>query len=181
MAGQNEVRRPGAADYAAVEQLRDGRQLEVRALRPDDQAELLAAIDRTSAQSLYRRFFGVKRHFTDKEVAFFINIDFVSHVALVAVVTEDGRPRIVGGGRYVVVESGKAELALAVIDDYQGQSIGRLLLHHLIVIARNANLVEFVAEVLPGNSAMLKVFETSGLPISTRRAGGVVHVSLQLT
>ena len=101
--------RASAADYAAVELLRDGRRLEIRALRPDDQAELLAAVDRTSAQSLYRRFFGVKRHFTDKEVDFFVNVDFVSHVALVAVVAEDRRPRIVGGGRYVVVELGKAE------------------------------------------------------------------------
>jgi ribosomal protein S18 acetylase RimI-like enzyme len=100
---------------------------------------------------------------------------------LVAVVAEDGRPRIVGGGRYVVVESGKAELAFAVIDDYQGQSIGQLLMRHLIAIARNAGLVELVAEVLPSNSAMLKVFQKSGLPINTRRADGIVHVSLQLT
>jgi RimJ/RimL family protein N-acetyltransferase len=181
MAGPNEVRGPGAADYVAVELLREGRRLEVRALRPDDQAELLAAVDRISAQSLYRRFFGVKRHFTDKEVAFFTNVDFVSHVALVAVVAEDGRPRIVGGGRYVVVESGKAELAFAVVDDYQGQSIGQALLRHLIAIARNSGLVEFIADVLPSNSAMLKVFEKSGLPIDTRRADGIVHVSLQLT
>jgi ribosomal protein S18 acetylase RimI-like enzyme len=181
MPGQNEVPRSSAADYAAVEQLRDGRRLEIRALRPDDQAELLAAVDRTSAQSLYRRFFGVKRHFTDKEVDFFVNVDFVDHVALVALVAEDRRPRIVGGGRYVVVESGKAELAFAVIDDYQGQSIGRLLMRHLIVIARNAGLVELVADVLPSNSAMLKVFQKSGLPINTRRADGIMHVSLQLT
>ena len=180
MAGRNEVSRPGAADYAAVELLRDGRRLEIRALRPDDQAELLAAVDRTSAQSLYRRFFGVKRHFTDKEVDFFVNVDFVSHVALVAVVAEDGQPRIVGGGRYVVVESGKAELAFAVIDDYQGQSIGQLLMRHLIAIARNAGLVELVADVLPSNSAMLKVFQKSGLPVNTRRADGIMHVSLRL-
>src|ERR1700749_94158 len=175
MAGRKEASRPGAADYAAVELLRDGRRLEIRALRPDDQAALLAAVDRTSAQSLYRRFFGGKRPFTPK------NVDFVSHVALIAVVAEDGRPRIVGGGRYVVVESGKAELAFAVIDDYQRQSIGRLLMRHPIAIARSAGLVELVAEVLASNSAMLKVFEKSGLPINTRRAGGVVHVSLQLT
>ena len=181
MPGQNEVPRSGAADYAAVELLRDGHRLEIRALRPDDQAELLAAVDRTSAQSLYRRFFAVRRHFTDKEVDFFVNVDFVSHVALVAVVAEDRRPRIVGGGRYVVVEPGKAELAFAVIDDYQGQSIGQLLMRHLIVIARNAGLVELVADVLPSNSAMLKVFQKSGLPINTRRADGIMHVSLQLT
>ena len=68
--------------YSVTEALRDGCQVEIRALRPEDRADLLAA--RTSAQSLYRRFFGLKRSFTDQEAAFFINVDFVNHVALVA-------------------------------------------------------------------------------------------------
>lgn len=169
------------ARYFAVETLRDGRQVEIRALQPDDQAGLEAAVDHTSAQSLYRRFFGAKRHFTDEEVAFFLHVDFVSHVALVAVVKEDGRPTIVAGGRYVVVQPGKAELAFTVVDAYQGQSIGAALMRHLIGIARNAGLEEFIADVLPSNDPMLKVFERSGLPMSTRRVGGTVQVSLRLT
>ena len=67
--------------------------MEIRALRADDQAELLAAVERSSAKSRYRRFFGAKRYFSDKEIAFFVNVDFVSHVALVAVVEEGGSPR----------------------------------------------------------------------------------------
>ena len=47
-----------AAKYSAVDLLRDGRRVEIRALKPDDQADLVAAVGRTSAQSLYRRFFG---------------------------------------------------------------------------------------------------------------------------
>jgi hypothetical protein len=53
-----------AAGYSAVEVLRDGRRIEIRALRKDDRAELLDAVERTSAQSLYRRFFGAKRYFS---------------------------------------------------------------------------------------------------------------------
>jgi GNAT superfamily N-acetyltransferase len=34
---------------------------------------------------------------------------------------------IVGGGRYVLVEPGKAKVAFAVIDEYQGQGIGAAL------------------------------------------------------
>jgi len=108
------------AQYSAVETLRDGSRVEIPALRQEDRTELLAAVGRTSAQSLYRRFFGVKRGFTDSEVDFFMNIDFARHVALVAVLEESGREVIVGGGRYVVVAPGKAELAFAVIDQYQG-------------------------------------------------------------
>jgi RimJ/RimL family protein N-acetyltransferase len=169
-----------AAKYLAAETLRDGRPVEIRALRPDDQAELLAAVERSSAKSRYRRFFGAKRYFSDKEIDFFVNIDFVNHVALVAVVEEGGRPTIIGGGRYVVVQPGRAELAFAVVDQYQGHSIGAALMRHLIAIARHAGLTELIADVLPDNIPMLKVFEKCGLRVSTRHESRSVRVSLQL-
>lgn len=170
-----------AAKYLAAEMLRDGRLMEIRALRPDDQPGLLAAVDRSSAKSRYRRFFGAKRHFSDKEIAFFVNVDFVNHVALVAIVDEDARPTIAGGGRYVVVQPGQAELAFIVVDQYQGQSIGAALLRHLIAIARQAGLAELIADVLTDNIAMLKVFEKCGLRVSTRHEARTVRVSLRLT
>src|SRR5262249_28310710 len=110
-----------AAKYSAFESMRDGRRMEIRALRPDDRDELLSAVDRASAQSLHRRFFAVRRRFTEREIDYFVNVDFVDHVGLVAIVEEADRPRIVGGARFVVVEPGQAEVAFAVIDQYQGQ------------------------------------------------------------
>jgi RimJ/RimL family protein N-acetyltransferase len=170
-----------AAEYEAVEALRDGRRFTIRALRPDDRAEFLAAVGRSSAQSLYRRFFSPKRGFSEEEIAHFVNVDFVNHVALVAVLDEGGRDVIVGGGRYIVVQSEKAEVAFVVVDDYQGQGVGAALMRHLATIARDAGLRELIAEVLANNVSMLKVFEKSGLLLSTAREAGVVHVTLQLT
>jgi RimJ/RimL family protein N-acetyltransferase len=170
-----------SATYSAVELLRNGQQVEIRALRPGDRASLLAAVSRTSSQSLYRRFFAVKRGFTEQEIAFFSNVDFVSHVALVAVMEEGGQPFIVGGGRYIIMQPGQAEVAFVVVDQYQGHGIGAKLLHHLAVIARDAGLKELVAEILPDNTSMLKVFERSGLPISTQRGPQGVHITLQLS
>ena len=115
----------GASEYSAVEPLRDGRRVEIRALKPDDREGLVAAVGRASDQSLYRRFFGAKRDFSEREIAFFLNVDFVNHVALVAVLEEDGRPVIIAGGRYVVVQPGKAEVAFAVVDRYQGRVSAR--------------------------------------------------------
>ena len=54
------------ANYSAVETLCDGHRVEIRALRPDDETGLIAAVERTSARSLQRRFFSLKRTFTDK-------------------------------------------------------------------------------------------------------------------
>ena len=115
------------ASYSAIETLRDGRKVEIRAQRPVDRDDLTSAIARTSKDSLYRRFFVAKREFSEKEVSFFVDVDFVNHVALVAVAKEGGQAAIVGGGRYVVVRPGQAEVAFAVIDEYQGQGIGRRL------------------------------------------------------
>jgi hypothetical protein len=84
---------------SAIETLPDGARIEIRALSSDDEADLVAAVARTSAESMRRRFFVVKRSFTDQETAFFLNVDFVNHVALVAVIEEVGRPVLAGGGR----------------------------------------------------------------------------------
>ena len=129
---------------------------------------------------MYRRFFGAKREFSEKERAFFLNVDFVGHVALVAVVEVAGTAEIAGGGRYIVQPPDTAEIAFVVTDDYQGQGIGAALLGHLAILARDAGLKEFTAEVLPENIPMLKTFEKSGLKMSTKREFGTVHVALQL-
>lgn len=165
-------------NFSVIESLREGREIEIRAQRPQDRDDLEAAIVRMSDESLYRRFFGARRHFSDAEARYFLNIDFVSHAALVAVAHENGKPAIVGAGRYVVVEPGAAEVALGVIDEYQGQGIGAALMRNLSSIARQAGLNKLIAEVLASNGAMFKVFERSGLQMSTRREGSVIHVTL---
>jgi RimJ/RimL family protein N-acetyltransferase len=53
-------------------------------------------------------------------------------------------------------------------------------MRHLSSLARESGLKEFVAEVLPENTAMLKVFEKSGLSLRTRRESQTVHVVLKL-
>jgi GNAT superfamily N-acetyltransferase len=169
-----------AATYTATECLRDGRTFEVRALKPSDEADMLAAVDRIGTQSLYRRFMGAKRGFSDKERAFFLNVDFINHVALVAVVKEEDHASIVAGGRYIAEKPGTAEVAFAVVDDYQGQGIGAILLRHLAALAREAGLKEFTAEVLADNTPMLKVFERSGLKFSSKRSADGIHAVLQL-
>ncbi len=169
------------ARYSATETLRDGRSIEIRALKPADRDELLSAVGRMSDQSIYRRFFSPKQTFTDQEVAYYVNVDFVNHVALVAVLQEDGRSAIVGGTRYIVSEPGRAEVAFAVDDAHQGQGIGALLMKHLAAIARRSGLKELFAEVLPNNMAMLKVFEKSRLGVSTKREQGVLHVTIEIS
>jgi len=172
---------PRAASFSVAETLRDGRPVHIRAQKPTDVEGLRAAVAQTSAETLSRRFFAPKRHFSEQEVAYFLNIDFVTQVALVAVVDEGGKQSIVAGGRYVLVQPGVAEVAFAVVDEYQGQGIGTKLMRHLVSIAREAGLHELVAEVLPDNQPMLSVFQKCGLKVATRRDRSAVHVTMQLT
>ena len=141
---------------------------------------MLAALEETSAQSLQRRFFVTKRHFSERERAFFMEPDFRNHVALVACTEDAGRSMIIGGGRYVVFEPGRAETAFVVIDAWQRRGIGGLLTGHLIAIAREAGLTELTAEVLSENSAMLGVFHKFGFKPAATREPQAVHMVLAL-
>jgi RimJ/RimL family protein N-acetyltransferase len=167
------------ANISVSETLRNGQRVEIRSQRLLDRRDLEAALARMSDESLHRRFFGARRHFSEKEAEYFLDIDFVNHVALVAVVEENGKQAIVGAGRYVVTQPGQAELAFGVLDQYQGQGLGAALMRELVTIARHAGITELIADVLGSNLAMLKVFEKSGLQMTTKREGSIVHVTLK--
>lgn len=167
------------ASYHVTETLSDGRKVEIRAQRRDDREALHAAFQRASPETLYHRFFAAKREFSEKETHFFLDIDFVNHVALVAEVNENGRIAIVGGCRYIVVGPKRAEVAFSVIDAYQKKGLGVALMRHIAAIGREMGLEELAAEVLSENTPMLKVFERSGLAVTARHEGAVVHVSMR--
>jgi ribosomal protein S18 acetylase RimI-like enzyme len=169
-----------AIDYTARELLRDGSEIDIRALRREDEADMLAAIGKISAQSLQRRFFVMKRHFSDKERAYFMDVDFKNHVAIVALEAEAGRKVIVGGGRYIVFEPGRAEMAFVVIDAWQGRGVGSILMRHLVKIASDSGLKELTAEVLPENTAMIKVFGKFGFSPAPRRDPQILHLVRKL-
>jgi RimJ/RimL family protein N-acetyltransferase len=161
--------------------LRDGRRVLIRAIRPDDRAGLLSAVRRSSEQSRFRRFFSFRNEFSEREIAYFVDVDFVRHVALVALTEAAGTPEIVGGARYIQGGSGSAELAFAVVDAWQGQGLGAALLRHLARLARAAGLQSLEAEVLPENQPMLKVLQRGGFPVRMERRADAVHVRLDLT
>jgi len=171
---------PDIASFSVDEPLRNGEHIEIRALRPSDRHALLVATERTSDRSLYRRFFGVRREFSDEEVSSFVDVDFVNQVALVAIRHAPGGELIVAGARYIIVRPGAAEIAFTVVDEFQGRGIAGALLRHLLSLARTAGLRQFIAEVLPENTAMLRVLERSGLKSEKKREDGVVHITLQL-
>ena len=74
----------------------------------------------------------------------------------------------------------RAVVAFLVEEDFHGLGIARRLLQHLGRIAIDRGVLRFEAEVLPYNSAMLKVFAASGWPMSKRHDDGAIHITLTL-
>ena len=103
--------------------------------------------------------------------------------ALVVTTQRNGAETLLGGGRYAV-EAGdrpqRAELAFLTAEAYRGRGAARLVLRHLVVLAREARLASLEADVLAENQSMMNVFRRSGLPMVQRRDGNVVHVTLWL-
>ena len=169
--------------YAVEEKLRDGTEVIIRAVRPDDADRLVNAFRQLDPQSVYARFFGYRKEPTAVELARLDTLDFVREVALVATKMTDDKA-VIGGARYVTRDVDgvrAAEVAFTVEEAYQGRGLAGRLLKHLIVIARDAGIERFEAEVLSENKPMLAVFERSGLPVKQSRTSGIVHVELELS
>jgi GNAT superfamily N-acetyltransferase len=166
--------------YAIDEVLSDGSPIHIRAITPADKDLLFAHFSGLSQDSRYTRFFGAKRTLTRDELARFTELDFDNQVGLTATLTEDGNERFIGVGRYYRLQDrARAEVAFAVLDEYQGRGIATLLLEHLRRIANAAGILEFTAEVMETNRHMLHVFRESGFQDHISNKDGTVHVSLR--
>lgn len=171
-------------NYQVVETLRSGQFITIRAIRPEDSALILEGFSELDKHSLYLRFFQYKSKISDQELEYLTEVDFIDHVALVAVVGPIDQAKIIGGGRYFAYDHPakirSAEIAFMVHDRYQGQGIATLIMKHLLIIARDNKIAQFEAEVLPENNRMLAVFSRAGLPMNVSRIHDVLHVTLTL-
>ncbi len=171
-------------NYQAHDRLPDGRPVTIRAIRPEDKPLLLAGLQRQSPHAVYLRFFRYKDTLTDQELAYFTEVDFVNHVAIVASLEKDGVDYPVAVGRYIVSPDAPwptAEVALSVDESCQGIGVGTTVLKHLLQIARGAGIRELVGMVLPENTLMLEIIDHSGLPVARKlNETGVLEVRLRL-
>jgi ribosomal protein S18 acetylase RimI-like enzyme len=168
-------------DYAADEVLRDGTQVHIRAIRPDDKQALVDLFERLSPQTVYYRFHGVKKRLSREELVYLTELDFHRRAALVAVLRMSRAEQIVGVGRYASAPGEpehRAEVALTVEDAHQGRGIGSLLLKHLMGVARAEGITELHAYVLADNKGMLRLFERTGLVVRRSAAGGTCHLTM---
>ena len=174
-----------ARNYSAQETLKNGLQVTVRAIRPDDRDAVLAALKELDERTVYLRFFGPKQEFTHQELTEATDVDFVRTIALVTCIQDGAEEKIIGAGRYIgfgnVEPPDRAEVAFTVEEDFHGLGISSMMLRHLARIAKEKGITQFHAEVLQENKGMLVVFNRSGLPMKQEYADGITHVTLSLS
>ncbi|MEV0152368.1 GNAT family N-acetyltransferase [Micromonospora sp. NPDC050686] len=158
--------------------LSDGTTVQLRPIRPDDAPAIVAMHSRFSERTRYLRYFSPYPRIPERDLRRFVQVDHRDREAFVVLAGD----RIVAVGRYERLgpQSPEAEVAFVVEDAYQGRGIGSVLLEHLADAARRYGIVHFVAEVLPANGAMLRVFADFGYQVQRQYADGVVHLSFPI-
>jgi acetyltransferase len=146
----------------------DSRRIRVRTLRATDGPRHEAFVRGLSAETLYNRMLGAGMAVTPEGLQRLVNVDQRTHIALAAVVRENGAERIVGVARYALeADPGFAELAVTVDDAWQGCGVGRRLLTALIRRARAARVTCLFGDCFPSNTAMLSLLRNSGFSIAS--------------
>ncbi|MGC4805502.1 GNAT family N-acetyltransferase [Micromonospora sp. DT233] len=158
--------------------LSDGTTVALRPIRPEDAPQIVAMHSRFSERTRYLRYFSPYPRIPERDLRRFVVVDHRDREAFVVLAAG----RIVAVGRYERLgpEAPEAEVAFVVEDAYQGRGIGSVLLEHLADAARRVGIVHFVAEVLPANGAMLRVFADFGYQVQRQYADGVVHLSFPI-
>ena len=161
-----------------AERLRDGAQIVIRPIGPQDRSELEAGMERLSPESRYRRFFTPASRLSASQLRYLTEVDHRDHEALVALEPETGHG--IGVARFVRSPADRdlAEVAVAVADPWHGRGVATALLNRLTERARAEGIRRFSAEILAENQPMLDLIDDIGSV--TMRSGGHGRVEAEL-
>ncbi len=170
------------AHWEADVLLTDGTVAHLRPILPADADLLVAFYGRVSDESKYLRFFAPYPRLTRRDIARFTDVDSTDRVALIVTVGPD----MVAVGRFdragpVGTPAGRqADVAFLVEDAHHGRGLASVLLEHLAVIARELGITAFVAQVLPQNERMARVFADAGYTVRDRTEDDVLLLDFPL-
>ena len=155
--------------------LRDGSAVLIRPVRRADARLLADGFARLSARSRRLRFLSPKQELSPAELGYFTDVDHHDHEALGALDHADGRG--VGIARYVrdADDPQAAEIAVTVIDDWQGRGLGTELMAQLSERARSEGIRRFTALVAADNPAMARLLRNVRADLVRREPGALQY------
>jgi acetyltransferase len=172
---------PYPNQHTAPYRLRDGAEVVVRAIRPEDEPLVLALFASFSERTIRLRFFSMVRTLTHDALIRLCHLDYNREMALVAALRDGGREQLLGVSRYYLdPETGGAEFALVVGDPWQGRGLGGHLLRRLIEVARQGGVRRLTGQVLSENTPMLRLARALGFAVRPSSERAVSEVVLAL-
>ena len=167
--------RPRAAVTGRPVKLRDGSKVLIRQVQPADGPLLADGFARLSGESRRMRFLARKDRLSAAELRYFTDLDHRDHEALCALDQADGRG--VGVARYVrdAEDPRAAEIAVTIVDDWQGRGLGAELLARLSDRARSEGICRFSALVAEDNRAMAGLLRKMSASLTGRSLGTVEY------
>jgi RimJ/RimL family protein N-acetyltransferase len=167
---------------ARLLELSDGTQVHVRPIVPEDEPLLHEAVAAMSERTVYFRFFSPIKRMSDAVAHRLAVVDYNDRFALVGSTHRPaGKERIVGVARYDrAPRTEVAEVAVAVIDEFQRRGLGGALLAILARVAREHGIKTFSLIVLPENQQMLGLLRKMGWIHQAKLVGGVYEISFDI-
>jgi acetyltransferase len=178
--------RPYPTRYVAPWTTKDGTQVTIRPIRPEDEPAMVHFHETLSEQSVYYRYFHMMnleqrvRHERLTRICF---IDYDREMALVAERhnPETGNPEILAVARMTKILWGnEAEVAIIVSDQWQGRGLGKELMARLLIIGADEKLSRLTADILPENRSIMRVCEKLGFTLKHSLEDEVVRAEFKL-
>jgi acetyltransferase len=160
------------------------RELTLRPIRPEDEAQHRAFLERVDPQDIRLRVFSTRRSIERSELARLTQIDYEREMALlVTAPLADGTEETLGVVRALVdPDNIEAEFGILVRSDCKGMGLGRRLMDTLIAFLRGRGTQRLVATVLNENAAMLGLAKALGFtPNRQQPEPGARRIALALT
>ncbi|MEZ6097723.1 MAG: bifunctional acetate--CoA ligase family protein/GNAT family N-acetyltransferase [Pirellulaceae bacterium] len=155
--------RPYPEEFTRKAEMKEGREVLLRPIKPEDEPMWREMLDACSRESLWFRFRHIFKETTHEMAARFCFIDYDRELAIVAEIEEDGQRKLIGVGRLVAgADPRDAEYAVLVADAWQDQRLGSLLTDYCLEIAEQWGVERVWAETTMDNPRMISIFEDRG-------------------
>jgi len=148
-------------------QAKDGSQVTIRPIKPEDVRMEQEFVKALSPESRYMRFMNTIREVSPAQMIRLTQIDYDREMAFVATIDADGEEKEIGVVRYATNPDGEScEFAIVVADDWQGKGLARRLMGTLIDTASSAGLKYMHGDFLAENTRMLAFVASLGFVLS---------------
>ncbi len=158
-----------------------GRELTLRPIRPEDEAQHLAFLEQIDPEDIRMRVFYSRRSIERTELARLTQIDYAREMAFLAVVQDAaGAEQTLGVVRAIAdPDNIAAEFGIIIRSDLKGGGLGRILLDKMVRYARDNGTQRLIGTVISGNKPMLQLAHELGF-VQAAQAGQTCEIALEL-